>query len=84
MSDWRVALTRTRLTHMAMEVAVCATHPLPFEVEFIWPSAVIHKATPEKAGADGNDVSTRQACIPSLTHSLTFTHSHSRTYGSHE
>ncbi|KHN87393.1 Small conductance calcium-activated potassium channel protein [Toxocara canis] len=45
--DWRIAITWRRITQIALEIAACATCPLPIDITFAW--TTVH--------ADGETVS---------------------------
>ncbi|XP_069864327.1 small conductance calcium-activated potassium channel protein 1 [Dipodomys merriami] len=50
--DWRIALTCERVLLIALELAVCAVHPVPGHYRFTWTARLAFTYAPSEAQAD--------------------------------
>lgn len=41
--DWRIAMTWQRIAQIALELAICAVHPIPGEYTFTWTTKLANK-----------------------------------------
>ncbi|XP_067216576.1 small conductance calcium-activated potassium channel protein isoform X3 [Linepithema humile] len=41
--DWRIAMTWQRIAQIALELAICAIHPIPGEYYFLWTTKLANK-----------------------------------------
>lgn len=41
--DWRIAMTWQRIAQIALELAICAVHPIPGQYTFIWTTKLANK-----------------------------------------
>lgn len=41
--DWRIAMTWQRITQIALELGICAIHPIPGDYKFTWTTKLANK-----------------------------------------
>lgn len=41
--DWRIAMTWQRMSQIALELAICAVHPIPGQYYFLWTTKLANK-----------------------------------------
>jgi len=41
--DWRIAMTWQRMSQIALELSICAVHPIPGEYYFLWTTKLANK-----------------------------------------
>ena len=41
--DWRIAMTWQRITQIALELTICAIHPIPGDYKFRWTTKLANK-----------------------------------------
>ncbi|XP_063225627.1 small conductance calcium-activated potassium channel protein isoform X2 [Bacillus rossius redtenbacheri] len=45
--DWRIAMTWQRISQIALELCICAVHPIPGEYYFYWTTRLANRSTGE-------------------------------------
>uniref|UniRef100_A0A8D8AM04 Small conductance calcium-activated potassium channel protein n=2 Tax=Culex pipiens TaxID=7175 RepID=A0A8D8AM04_CULPI len=87
--DWRIAMTWQRMSQIALELAICAVHPIPGQYYFLWTTKLANKNKAMGAELVPYDVALSLPmflrlyliCRVMLLHSKLFTDASSRSIG---
>ncbi|XP_051168825.1 small conductance calcium-activated potassium channel protein isoform X3 [Leptopilina boulardi] len=87
--DWRIAMTWQRISQIALELGICAIHPIPGEYYFIWTTKLVNKGGEMGSKLVPYDVTLSLPmflrlyliCRVMLLHSKLFTDASSRSIG---
>lgn len=87
--DWRIAMTWQRISQIAIELAICAIHPIPGEYYFVWTTKLVNKGGEMGSKLVPYDVTLSLPmflrlyliCRVMLLHSKLFTDASSRSIG---
>lgn len=87
--DWRIAMTWQRMSQIALELAICAVHPIPGQYSFVWTTKLANKNKEIGSANVPYDVALSLPmflrlyliCRVMLLHSKLFTDASSRSIG---